>query len=150
MNLALSQDEKIVKTWDYGVIKTLFRIRGTFTLVVTNKRLISIFESKKETSREDYDLHDIKSVSASFKMKRRLIFFKRGSLELSLATKLFDVVSVVGLSAINSKPSILARIPIIGGLFRGNKGKVKVYIPEAKDIVENISSLVMNTVKMGD
>ncbi len=150
MNLVLSQDEKIVKSWDYGALKGLFRVHGSFTLAVTNKRVISVYDSKKETSREDYNLQEIKSVSASCKYKRHFIFFKRGCLELAFTTEMFDSISVVGLNAISSKPSLLARIPIIGILFRGKKSKVKVKVNEAKDIVENISSLIMNTTKAGE
>lgn len=150
MELKLSHDEVIVKSWEYGVLKGLFVTHGKFTLAVTNKRLISIYESKDETSRDEYDLNQIKSVSASYKFYGYLFFFKRGSLDLSLVTSPFKVISVVGLNAISSKPNILARIPIIGFLFRGKKDKVKVYVKEAKDIVENISSLIMNTTNVGE
>ena len=61
MNLTLSQDERVVKSWDYGVLKGWFLIHGTFSLTVTNKRVIHTYVSKKETIREDYNLQEIKT-----------------------------------------------------------------------------------------
>ncbi len=150
MNLTLSQDERVIKSWDYGVLKGWFLTHGTFSLAVTNKRVIYTYVSKKETIREDYNLQEIKSVSAAYKYKRRFIFFKRGCLELSFTTEMFDAITVVGLNAISSKPSLLARLPLIGFLFQEKKSKAKVHINEARDIVENISSLIMNTAKAGE
>lgn len=145
MNLALSNGEQLVKSWEYGKYKGLIFTKGTCTLAVTNKRIIVVMEGKKETTRDDYDLKNIKSVSAGFKYKRRFFIFKRGSLDLSFATDLFDVVSVVGLSAIKAKGSFLSRIPLIGRLFGGGKTKVKVDVNAAKDIVQNISSMVLTS-----
>lgn len=145
MDVKLFQDEKVVKSWDYGVYKRWFRVRGSFTLIVTNKRVISIYEGKTDTSRDDYYLSNIQNVSVNYAFKRHFFFFKRGSLEVSFATDVFDDVSVVGLSAINNKPSLLQRIPLIGRLFAGKKAKVKVNVDVAKDIVHNLSTLVMET-----
>ncbi len=143
MDVKLFQDEKVVKSWDYGVYKRWFRVRGKFTLVVTNKRVISLYEGKTDSSREDYYLCNIQNVSVNYAFKRHFFFFKRGSLEVSFATDVFDDVSVVGLSAITNKPSLLQRIPLIGRFFAGKKAKVKVDVNAAKDVVLNLSTLVM-------
>ena len=148
MNLALSNGEQLIKSWEYGKLKGLLLTKGTYTLAVTNKRLIHVYEAKKELVREDYDLKSIQSVNASFKFKRRLLIFKRGSLYLSFTTSLYDEVSVVGLSALKNKASFLSRIPLIGRLFGGKK-KPKVNVADAKDIVTNLSSLVINTQEAG-
>lgn len=142
MNLALANGEHIVKTWNYGVNKGLFLVKGTYSLTVTNKKIISVYEGKKETSREDYELQNVHGVNVSYKYKRRFIFFKRGQLSLSFFTPVYDDVTIVGLSAIGSKKGFFAR------LF-GKRTKVKVDVNVAKDIVENISALIMNTTEAG-
>lgn len=145
MNLALSNGENVVKTWDYGKLKGWFLTKGTYTLTVTNKKIVSTFEGKNQIIREDYDLRDIKGVFVAYKMKRRFFFFKRGALSISFTTREFQEVSIVGLSAIRNKNSFLARIPIIGWFFGGGTRKVRVDVGMAKEIVENLSALIINT-----
>lgn len=144
MNLALSNGEAIVKSWNYGKLKGWFLTKGSFNLTVTNKKIISTYECKNEISRTDYDLNSIKGVLVAYEMKRRFFIFKRGALSISFTTSLFDEVSIVGLSAIRNKNSFLSRIPIIGWFFGGGKKKVKVDVNAAKDIVENLSSMILN------
>lgn len=149
MNLALSNGETIVKSWNYGKLKGWFLTKGNFTLTVTNKKLVSTYECKNEVTRTDYDLNSIKGLCVAYEMKRRFLFFKRGALSISFTTPVFDEVSIVGLSSIGNKRSFLSRIPIIGWFFGGGKKKVKVDVSAAKDIVENLSALIINTANAG-
>lgn len=150
MNLALANGEHIVKSWEYGKRKKWFRVRGTYSLIVTNKKVVEIYEGKNETFCTDFNLCDIKGVDASYKMKRRFFFFKRGALSVSFYTRNYDDFTLVGLSAISAKGSFLSRIPIIGRLFAGHDAKVKVDVNAAKEIVNNISALVSQNQEAGE
>lgn len=141
MNLALSNGETVLKSWDYGKLKGMIFTKGVYSLTVTNKKLISSYEAKNESYREDYDLSAVNGIGVSFKMKRRFLFFKRGQLSITLYTPANEV-DLVGISAIRGKGSVLSRLPIIGGLF-GNTGKIKVDVNCAKEIVNVLSTLVL-------
>lgn len=145
MNLALSNGENVVKSWEYGKLKGWFLTKGTYTLTVTNKKIISTYENKKESFREDFDISDLNGVAVSYRMRRRFFFFKRGQLAVSLYSPAEEHV-LVGLSAIKGD-SWLSRIPIIGWFFGGGTKKIKVDVNAAKDIVANLSSLVLKTDK---
>ena len=144
MNIVLADGEKIVKSWDYGKAKGLIFTRGQYNLTLTNQKLISIYEGKKEAVREDYDLNEIKGISVSYKMKRRFFFFKRGQLSLSFYNAPTCEHVLIGLSAIRRGGfmNFLRNIPIIGILFGGSKTKIKVDVDSAKDIVANLSALI--------
>lgn len=144
MDLVLSSGETIVKSWDYGKAKGRIRTKGVYNLTVTNKKIISSFENKKETYREDFDLNEINGVSVSYKIKRRFFFFKRGQLSVAFYTPA-EEHTLIGLSAIRGNGSFLSRIPIIGWLFGGGVTRVKVDVNAAKDIVENLSALILKT-----
>lgn len=134
MNLALANGETVLKSWDYGKKKGLFLTKGTYTLTVTNKKIISTYEGKKESSRDDFDLSGVTGVSVSYKMKRRLIFFKTGSLSVTLYGAPTEEISLVGISSLRAS-GFFAR------LFSG-KTKIKVDVNCAKDIVNSLSSLI--------
>ena len=144
MNIVLADGEKTVKSWDYGKAKGLFLTRGQYNLTLTNQKLISVYEGKKEAVREDYDLKGIKGISVSYKVKRRFFFFKRGQLSVSFYNAPTDEHVLIGLSAIRGGGflNFLRSIPIIGILFGGSKTKIKVDVNAAKDIVANLSALI--------
>lgn len=147
MNIVLADGEKTVKSWDYGKAKGLIFTRGKYNLTLTNQKLISIYESKKETEREDYDLNGVKGISVSYKMKRHFFIFKRGQLSVSFYNAPTDEHVLIGLSGIRGGGflNFLRCIPIIGILFGGSKTKIKVDVNAAKDIVENLSALIYSS-----
>ena len=141
MDLALLKGEKVMKSWDYGKLKGWFLTKGTYNLTVTNKKIISTYETKQECFREDFDLNDVNGVAVSFKMKRRFFFFKRGALSVSLYTPSQEH-SLVGVSAVKGD-SWISRIPVIGWFFGGGTKKIKVDVNAAKDVVASLSLLVL-------
>ena len=75
MDIRLSTGEEIVKQWDYA--KTKQRAgRTKFSLILTNKRLVSLAESRKQISRDDFLLKNICGVSATCGQKG---FERRGA-----------------------------------------------------------------------
>lgn len=143
MNLALSNGETVLKSWDYGKLKGGFFTKGTYSLTVTNKKLIASYESKQESFREDFDLSSVNGLSVSFKIKKRFLIFKRGSLSVSVYSPA-NTVDLVGISAIRAGGSLLSRLPIIGGLFGGAR-KIKVDVNCAKEIANTLSTLVFKS-----
>lgn len=143
MDLALTNGEKILKSWDYGKLKGFILTKGTYNLTVTNKKIIASYEGRKECNREDFALSEVNGVAVSYKMKRRFIFFKRGELSVSLFSPAREQ-AIVGIGNIN-KPGFLSRIPVIGWLFGGGRRKIKVNVNAAQEIVATLSSLVLNS-----
>ena len=145
MEIVLNNGEQIVKSWYYGKAKGLIFTRGKYNLTLTNKKIICMFENKKESSRQDFDINEIKGVSASYVVKRRFFIFKRGQLNVSLFMPSSEH-TLVGLNAIRGGGGFLAflrAIPILGLLFGGSKTKIKVDVNAAKDVVANLSALVL-------
>lgn len=66
MNATLTNDERIVKSWEYAKVKGLILTKGTSNLTVTNKRLIVTTQTKRSLSRDDMPIENITSISANY------------------------------------------------------------------------------------
>lgn len=156
MDLKLSQGEQVVKSWDYAKTKGTFFTKGRYNLTVTNKKIVSSYETKKSVKREDINLSEISGISAEYS--------KSGSPFLTFLGVLF-CISIVGLPIgiiiliINRKGQLtlsaltdvsdysMVEVNGVGGRFFGKKKKklkLKVDIGAAKEIVSDISTVVSN------
>lgn len=76
MNIALSKEENVVKSWDYGVFKQK-GVGGSTTqtnLTLTNKRLIHSMEGKNKLVKDDILLSEVKGVSGYYEKKYNPLF----------------------------------------------------------------------------
>lgn len=155
MDIRLSTGEEILKQWDYA--KTKQRAgRIKFSLILTNKRLVSLSESRKQISRDDFLLKNINGVSATCGQNKTLfvlgvvlcitiigmiigipmvILGGRKKLSLSIYGEFMDT-SVIDTGTVSA-----------GGLFgifkRKKKTKIKIDGKQAEDIVESIGALIL-------
>lgn len=154
MDIRLSTGEEIVKQWDYA--KTKQRAgRTKFSLILTNKRLVSLSESRKQISRDDFLLKNINGVSATCGQNKTLfvlgvilcltiigmiigipmvIFGSRKKLSLSIYGEFMDT-SVIDTGTVSSG--------LFGIFKRKKKTKIKIDGKQAEDIVESIGALIL-------
>lgn len=133
MDIQLNADEKQVASWTYGVKKRFFFFKvAEHGLILTNKRLVAISQGKKWLERDEVNLNDIKGLTVAFKWKRRLIFFKRAAIALSVYSPSMPNL-MFGMTTV--KTGFFAR------LFGG--GRIKVYAKEAKDLANRLPALLL-------
>lgn len=156
MDIRLSTGEEIVKQWDYA--KTKKRAgRTKYELLLTNKRLISLAESKIQTSRDDFLLKNINGVSATCGQNKTLFV-----LGVILCLTIIGMIIGIPLVILGSRKKLSLSIygefaetnvinagaaSIIGGLLslfkRKKKTKIKIDGKQAEDIVESIGALIL-------
>ena len=156
MDIKLSTGEEIIKQWDYA--KTKKRAgRTKYELLLTNKRLISLAESKIQTSRDDFLLKNINGVSATTAQNKTLKIIGI----ILCCTVIGAIIGIPMVKKGNEKKLSLTiygefaetnvinagAASIIGGLLslfkRKKKTKVKIDGKQAEDIVANIGALIM-------
>lgn len=65
MQIKLAENESLIKTWTYAHTKRRLE-RTEHSLMVTDKRIISSSENKKELTRKEIYLKDVKSMEYSY------------------------------------------------------------------------------------
>ncbi len=160
MATRLTAGESVIKSWDYGTVKE--RTKTTANLTVTNKRIISTISDKKSIDREEVPLSSVKSITGAVNSPKArwyviligIIFlitiiigiailvaeYKRchsATLTLAVITEGFEGTPLeIGMSSIKDDSWI-------GKLLSGRrKPIIKVNYDAAKDIVENLGSIV--------
>lgn len=155
MDIKLAAGEQIVKQWDYAKTKSQAG-RSKHSLIVTDKRLISIVESKKQLSRDDFLLKEVNGVSVKTGANKTMLIL--GIVLCCLVvTLLFGIIFVIlgrkrqfsltiyggfvdaSLIDVGSSGGILS-------LFRRKKKRTKVKISgsAAEEIVDTIGSLILD------
>ena len=155
MDIRLSTGEEILKQWDYA--KTKQRAgRTKFSLILTNKRLVSLAESRKQISRDDFLLKNINGVSATCGQNKTLfvlgvilcltiigmiigipmvILGSRKKLSLSIYGEFMDT-SVIDTGTASASG-------LFGIFKRKKKTKIKIDGKQAEDIVESIGAMIL-------
>lgn len=154
MDIRLSTGEEIVKQWDYA--KTKQRAgRTKFSLILTNKRLVSLSESRKQISRDDFLLKNICGVSATCGQNKTLFV-----LGVILCLTIIGMIIGIPLVRLGSRKklslsvygefmdtSVIDTGTVSSGLFgifkRKKKTKIKIDGKQAEDIVESIGALIL-------
>ena len=154
MDIRLSTGEEIVKQWDYA--KTKQRAgRTKFSLILTNKRLVSLSESRKQISRDDFLLKNICGVSATCGQNKTLFV-----LGVLLCLTIIGMIIGIPLVRLGSRKKLSLSIygefmdtsvidtgTVSSGLFgifkRKKKTKIKIDGKQAEDIVESIGALIL-------
>lgn len=154
MDIRLSTGEEIVKQWDYA--KTKQRAgRTKFSLILTNKRLVSLSESRKQISRDDFLLKNINGVSATCGQNKTLFV-----LGVILCLTIIGMIIGIPLVILGSRKKLSLSIygefmdtsvidtgTVSSGLFgifkRKKKTKIKIDGKQAEDIVESIGALIL-------
>lgn len=154
MDIRLSTGEEIVKQWDYA--KTKQRAgRTKFSLILTNKRLVSLSESRKQISRDDFLLKNICGVSATCGQNKTLFV-----LGVILCLTIIGMIIGIPLVILGSRKKLSLSIygefmdtsvidtgTVSSGLFgifkRKKKTKIKIDGKQAEDIVESIGALIL-------
>lgn len=154
MDIRLSTGEEIVKQWDYA--KTKQRAgRTKFSLILTNKRLVSLSESRKQISRDDFLLKNINGVSATCGQNKTLFV-----LGVILCLTIIGMIIGIPLVRLGSRKklslsvygefmdtSVIDTGTVSSGLFgifkRKKKTKIKIDGKQAEDIVESIGALIL-------
>lgn len=154
MDIRLSTGEEIVKQWDYA--KTKQRAgRTKFSLILTNKRLVSLSESRKQISRDDFLLKNICGVSATCGQNKTLFV-----LGVILCLTIIGMIIGIPLVRLGSRKKLSLSIygefmdtsvidtgTVSSGLFgifkRKKKTKIKIDGKQAEDIVESIGALIL-------
>lgn len=154
MDIRLSTGEEIVKQWDYA--KTKQRAgRTKFSLILTNKRLVSLSESRKQISRDDFLLKNICGVSATCGQNKTLFV-----LGVILCLTIIGMIIGIPLVILGSRKklslsvygefmdtSVIDTGTVSSGLFgifkRKKKTKIKIDGKQAEDIVESIGALIL-------
>lgn len=154
MDIRLSTGEEIVKQWDYA--KTKQRAgRTKFSLILTNKRLVSLSESRKQISRDDFLLKNINGVSATCGQNKTLFV-----LGVILCLTIIGMIIGIPLVRLGSRKKLSLSIygefmdtsvidtgTVSSGLFgifkRKKKTKIKIDGKQAEDIVESIGALIL-------
>ena len=154
MDIRLSTGEEIVKQWDYA--KTKQRAgRTKFSLILTNKRLVSLSESRKQVSRDDFLLKNINGVSATCGQNKTLFV-----LGVILCLTIIGMIIGIPLVRLGSRKklslsvygefmdtSVIDTGTVSSGLFgifkRKKKTKIKIDGKQAEDIVESIGALIL-------
>lgn len=154
MDIRLSTGEEIVKQWDYA--KTKQRAgRTKFSLILTNKRLVSLSESRKQISRDDFLLKNINGVSATCGQNKTLFV-----LGVILCLTIIGMIIGIPLVILGSRKklslsvygefmdtSVIDTGTVSSGLFgifkRKKKTKIKIDGKQAEDIVESIGALIL-------
>ena len=134
MGFELTNGENEIASWEYGVKKRFFFFTvATHKLILTNKRIIALSEGKKWMERDEMQLSDVKGVNVIFKWKRRLLFFKRAMIGLSVYTPSMTNF-LFGMSTV--------RTSFFGRLFGG--GRIKVYSQAAQDLATRLPKLLLD------
>lgn len=154
MDIRLSTGEEIVKQWDYA--KTKQRAgRTKFSLILTNKRLVSLSESRKQISRDDFLLKNICGVSATCGQNKTLFV-----LGVILCLTIIGMIIGIPLVRLGSRKklslsvygefmdtSVIDTGTVSSGLFgifkRKKKTKIKIDGKQAEDIVESIGAMIL-------
>lgn len=154
MDIRLSTGEEIVKQWDYA--KTKQRAgRTKFSLILTNKRLVSLSESRKQISRDDFLLKNINGVSATCGQNKTLFV-----LGVILCLTIIGMIIGIPLVRLGSRKklslsvygefmdtSVIDTGTASSGLFgifkRKKKTKIKIDGKQAEDIVESIGAMIL-------
>lgn len=154
MDIRLSTGEEIVKQWDYA--KTKQRAgRTKFSLILTNKRLVSLSESRKQISRDDFLLKNINGVSATCGQNKTLFV-----LGVILCLTIIGMIIGIPLVRLGSRKklslsvygefmdtSVIDTGTVSSGLFgifkRKKKTKIKIDGKQAEDIVESIGAMIL-------
>lgn len=154
MDIRLSTGEEILKQWDYA--KTKQRAgRTKFSLILTNKRLVSLAESRKQISRDDFLLKNINGVSATCGQNKTLFV-----LGVILCLTIIGMIIGIPLVRLGSRKKLSLSIygefmdtsvidtgTVSSGLFgifkRKKKTKIKIDGKQAEDIVESIGALIL-------
>lgn len=154
MDIRLSTGEEIVKQWDYA--KTKQRAgRTKFSLILTNKRLVSLAESRKQISRDDFLLKNVCGVSATCGQNKTLFV-----LGVILCLTIIGMIIGIPLVILGSRKKLSLSIygefmdtsvidtgTVSSGLFgifkRKKKTKIKIDGKQAEDIVESIGAMIL-------
>ena len=128
--MVLAKDETLVKEWEYGKSSTskFFGVETSYSLAVTDKRIIASSKSCRKNSREEIALSDVKGISATHSTPSKLaaiIQIAIGALYL-LFCIIYLTKEDLGVLGIILMP--VAVIAIILGVLKLNQGSITLSI----------------------
>lgn len=148
MEVKLMNGEKVFANWDYAKTKGLLLKKSTYSLTVTNHRVISTIKDKRNLSTEIINIEKISGVSTSY-YKQRVGFF-RIILTLGLALLFREKALTVSFFGVGKTYDMIGS-QTVGGFFASKFGSKKkgngsrtlqVDRVMAENIVETLPSLI--------
>lgn len=130
--MVLAKDETLVKEWEYGKSSSgkFFKEETSYSLTVTDKRIVAASKSSRKNSREEISLSDVKGVSATHSTPSQLaaIIQIASGIALFILSIVFLVIQDADLSGLGILMLPFAFIFFISGMNNLNQGSITLSI----------------------
>lgn len=97
MQLLLGEDEQVLKSWGYAKQKKLIGFKRSYSLTLTNKRLIQTETLKRGVKRKDFLVENIRGVEVSNDSVLSILLIILGIMFLGSAVGMMVGLPVVGI-----------------------------------------------------